>query len=129
MLPAGTTSIAKAILVMFVKDVDSEGTIRIVPVNEDWDENTITHNNAPSFFPDHDATRFLEISKSDKRSFVSIDITELVESQLNFPDSSFGLVIERGFESVIDSRRVDVEFDTKENTRTSHPAVIEIILR
>lgn len=67
-------------------------TYSIFRVTEDWDENTVTFNTAPSFDPT--AVSSLTISDYNEGLFRSWDITSLVDGWVNGAYENYGLWIE-----------------------------------
>ncbi len=55
---------------------------------EDWDENTVTYNTAPSTTDYH--AEYLPISENYSQDYTDIDVTHLVNDMLMYPNTSYG---------------------------------------
>ena len=120
-IPQGITeeNISAAHLRLFVsKAYFKPGALSIHAVSGPWDEETITHFNRPSheFSP---SAGPVPIDKTN--AYVTVDITNLVKDWVAGDLANNGLVI-------IPSNGIVARFDSKENTTTSHPPVLEIML-
>jgi hypothetical protein len=120
-LPNGITSadIEKATLRLFVNDVNSAGSIDIHRVTAAWDELTLSFNSSPTINPVPFAAN-VAFANTDEENFITIDITAELIDWINNPANDFGIaLIPNG---------VSVEFDSKENRRTSHPMELDVAL-
>ena len=115
-LPA-TAEITMAILRMWVNDVDRDGQIAVHLVATDWSEKDISSNTAPGV---GQFITTVAILKNDDNNFVTIDITDTVKGWLKRPETNFGLAL-----LPVDA---DLSVDSKENSATSHPMEIEVVL-
>ncbi len=118
-LPAAITgsNVAKATLTLFVDSVDAAGTVNISVANGSWTEDGVNGNNAPgagALVGDN-----VPISAVDE--YVSVDVTQAVQGWVNGTSNNDGFII-------TPSGGVNVEFDSKENIATSHPATLAITL-
>lgn len=119
-LPTGITSadVSKATLVLFAKSVTATGTINISTVNGSWTESVVTGNNAPTA-----GTAVASgVSVTTAESFLYVDATNAVKGWVTTPGSNNGFLI------TPNDGAVNVNFDSKESTSTSHPAVLVITL-
>ena len=119
-LPAGTTaaSIAKATLIVFVTKVTAAGTVNFSVANGIWTEPGVNGNNAPVA-----ATSVASgVAISTAGDYIAVDATAAVQSWLNGTTNS-GFIITPNM-----GTGVNVSFDSKESTTTSHPAALSITL-
>jgi len=118
-LPAGVTSgqIQKATLTLFVDRVNASGTINIDTASGAWSELTVTGNNNPA--PGAAVATAVTVATTDM--FISVDATAAVQGWITTPNSNNGFMI-------IGNTGTSVQFDSKENSLTSHPATLTIIL-
>jgi hypothetical protein len=119
-LPTGTTAanVGKATLVLFVKTVTASGTVNISTANGSWTESAVNGNNAPVA----GSAVASGVSVSTSESFVYVDATNAVKSWITTPASNNGFII------TPNDGVVNVAFDSKESTSTSHPAALQITL-
>ena len=123
-LPSGIIGddIDKAILIMFADNVSTGGAVRISAVEADWDEDTLIADNTPTFDTESDTSVGFGVATDDETSYVSRHITELVQQWVDGVTPNYGIALD------IDIFDADVAFDTKENRRTGHPMVIDVVL-
>lgn len=117
-LPPGTTasSVSVATLRLFVNKVGAAGAVNFYAANGSWTESGVNGNNAPG--PGTAVATGVPITVAD--SYIAIPVTSLVQSWLTGnPNNGFIITANPG---------TSVFFDSKENTTTSHPAVLEIDL-
>src|SRR5713226_1524522 len=121
-LPNGTTGkqISKASLVLFANGHMTPGKIDVFRVTSGWNEETLDFFNAPSVPLKPEVAGF---QVGEPNSFVMIDVTPLVQAWVDGTLANHGLALVPSSGSSI-----DVTFDSKENTGTSHPARLEIML-
>ena len=117
-LPAGTTAsnISAASLRLFPNTIGFAGSINIYTVNSAWGESTVTGSSGIG--PVTLVAGPIPVSVA--KTFIQIPITLQVQSWLN-GDPNNGLLI-------IGTGSTSVSFDSKENSSTSHPSVLEIDL-
>jgi hypothetical protein len=123
-LPAGTTSadIKQARLRLWVNSSTTAlGSITMTPVTSAWSESTLTNNSSASLtyvlpIPD--------LSVGVTGNFISIDITGFVTNWVagTFPNEGF--VIQPSSTST----SLNLYFDSKESTVTSHEPQLDIVL-
>lgn len=122
-LPRGVddTDIDKAILKLFIGDVNTAGTLTIRQVNQAWQETTIP---AAGIAPALDAgKKTFRVSQGYAGRWVEFDITELVKDWVMLPATNNGLAL-----TVEGASLLDAVIDSKENTATSHQAVLDVVL-
>src|SRR4030095_11685445 len=132
-LSAGTKrdDIAKATVKFYVNKVATAGKLDLYPIMADWDEKTITANNAPPIGPL--ALTTPQISKDAQGNYVLIDITDLVKQW--FDDGSgqnaipnYGFALAPHPVDPNTPQLADINFDSKENAQTSHDALLSVHL-
>jgi hypothetical protein len=123
-LPAGitATNVTEARLRLWVDSSSNTlGSITMTPVTSAWDEFTVTNTTSGGLILSSPKLSNLPInSKSD---FVSIDVTTWVKAWIS------GTLVNEGF--VIDpasTSALNLYFDSKESTQTSHEPRLEIEL-
>lgn len=114
-----STVVERAVVKLWVASVQDEGNIDFHVVLEPWDERTLTAEAPPHVAPGPVATR--SIALSDTNRYVAVDVTSVVQQWLDGSLANHGLAI---LPSATDPVRV--EFDSKENTLTSHPIELEV---
>src|ERR1700733_6684461 len=116
-LPAGVTSaqIQKATLTLFLDHVNAGGSINIDTVSGStpWSELTVTGNSGIS--PGIAVNTSVMTNTTD--TFVSVDATAAVLAWITTPSSNNGFMIQA-------NASTSVQFDSKESTSTSHPAML-----
>lgn len=122
MIPVGITGndVAKATLKLYVNTVTTAGSFDVRRVTGNWDESTITHNNAPALGNTDVAGIVVTSQNADK--FITVDLTQLTKDWLN------GALANNGVALVINGANTNIRFDSKENGQTSHEPKLEIIL-
>ena len=127
-LPAGTTAaqISKATLKLWVNNVKTAGPVSgYVVTGPSWVEGTgtagsgMTSNTAPAV----EATAlFTDWQITSEGNYAAVDLTSLVQSWVAGSAPNYGIALVPG------SSTVDVSFDSKESTTTSHGPQLEIEL-
>ena len=114
--------VAKATLIFWVNTVTSAGALQVIPLTSAWTESGVTSSTAPT----QSATIKTGITTAVSASgyYVLVDITNQVQDWIAAPASNFGLAIEPD----AGAAGTFVMIDSKENTTTSHPAFLDIIL-
>jgi len=123
--PAGTTDadIERATLKLFVSEVNTAGTLTIRRVNQRWGEPTIPAAGVSPVLDLVTPAQTFKISKAYKGHWVLFDITDLVKGWASVPTSNNGIALIVGKGSLLDAA-----IDSKENTTTSHQAVLDVVL-
>jgi trimeric autotransporter adhesin len=118
-IPSGYTGadITKATLKLYVNAVTTAGSFNVDYVNGTWTESTITHNLAPALGTTIVAS--VPLTTADKNQYVLIDITAAVQAWLS-GTSNDGIAL-------VGNSPVNVTFDSKESTTTSHPPELDIV--
>ncbi len=120
-LPPGTTgaTVAKATLIVWADAELHKGAFDVYRVSTAWGEKTITYSTAPALGT-VDAAGVMAAAGAQ---FVSVDLTQLVKDWLNGTEVNNGIALVPSPGSAISAA-----FDSKENTATSHQAVLQITL-
>ena len=117
-LPAGTSaaSVSGASLRLYANKVGPAGSINVSVPTASWSESTVNGFSGPGV----GALIAGPIGVSVAGSYISIPVTSQVQAWLNGAPN-YGFIV-----TAVPS--ASVFFDSKENTTTSHPAVLEIDL-
>jgi len=128
-LPAGTTAsqVSKAVLSLWVNKVTTGGPINVYVVTGTpaWVEGTgasgsgITNGTAPALAPTPLISGWQILKEGN---FAAVDITSQVKSWITTPASNLGIALTPNLSTV------NVSFDSKESTTTSHGPQLEIQL-
>lgn len=114
--------ITQAYLRLWVNSVANAqpGVIEVFQATGDWKESTLTHAGMPMVNPIR--TGAVAVYPESKGHYVSVEITQLVK------DWQYGNGIENFGLALISTPQwpVEVAFDSKESTGTSHPMEIEV---
>jgi hypothetical protein len=118
-LPAGTTAaqVLQARLILFPDLVTTGGTVGIYKVTSAWSEGATTYANKPTIAASADVTASVGVAGT----FHSVSILDLVQSWVTTPSTNHGVELKA-------NGSANITFDSKENTATSHPAVLEVVL-
>jgi len=120
-LPAGLTAaqIQKATLTLFLDHVNSGGSINIdtVSASTPWSELTVTGDSGIS--PGIAVNTSVMTNTAD--TFIALDATSAVQGWITTPSSNNGFMIQA-------NTGTSIQFDSKENTSTSHPATLTVVL-
>ncbi len=118
-LPAGTTSssISKATLIVFVNKLTATGTINFSVANGTWTESGV---NGASGTPVPAAAVASGVAIDNGSDYLAVDATAAVQAWLSGTTNS-GFII-------TPNTGVNVSFDSKESTTTSHSAILSITL-
>jgi len=118
-LPPGVTAsqIAGASLVVYVKSVESPGSLQWAPIGADWTESAVTWSSAPEF----GALGATSAPVTAVSQFVSIDISSLVRQWVAGTQSNFGIALLAAGEG-------QFTLESKDGEGASHSAWIDIAL-
>jgi hypothetical protein len=119
-LPPGTTaaSVSGASLRLFANKIGTAGSISVYAATAAWSESTV---NGLAGAPAPGAFVAGPIAVSVAGTYISIPVTAQVQAWLNGAPNN-------GFIVTATPSTTSLFFDSKENTSTSHPAVLEIDL-
>jgi collagen type VII alpha len=122
-LPVGTTagSIAKATLIVFVTKLGNTGTVNFDTVSAatPWTELGVNGNSGITA----GSVVATSVSINAADDYIAVDATAAVQGWVTTPSSNNGFMITPNT-----GTGVNVSFDSKESTTTSHPAVLVITL-
>ena len=121
-LPAGTlgADVVRAQLWLWVSRVARGGMLDVHSVGGAWSEELLTGANAPG--PGRDEVIGIPVAPQDRYGFLMVDVTAVVREWLDGALENHGLTLSAN------AAGLSVEFDSKENTGTSHEPRLEIIL-
>ena len=132
-LPAGTKgdNVARATVKFYLSKVTTAGKLDVYPILADWDEKTITANNAPQIGPLLLTTQ--QIEKDAQGDYVLIDITDLVKQWLGDGSGqsalpNYGFALSPHPVDPDTPQLADMNFDSKENSQTSHDGMLSVQL-
>lgn len=116
-LPAGATAaqISKAVLRLYCNRVDTAGVVNFSPVNAAWGEYSVTFQTLPAV-----GSPVASAQVSGAGAYVTVDVTALVKGWVSAPATNDGIALT--------ATAAAVEFDSKENDLTAHPAELEVTL-
>ncbi|HEY2040557.1 MAG TPA: DNRLRE domain-containing protein, partial [Edaphobacter sp.] len=114
-LPAGTTTsqISRAVLRLYCNRADTPGAVSLQAINSPWGEYSVTYSNLPGM-----AAASGTLSVNQEGTYLSIDVTALVQGWVATPSSNNGIALT--------SSSAVVQFDSKENDLTGHAPVLDI---
>jgi len=117
-LPTGVTAaqVQQAVLTLFVDRINTPGSIAINLANGSWQELQVSGTNG---FPATGAG-VTTVPLSLANQFITIDVTPFVRGWITTPSSNDGFMLT--------SIGGVAQFDSKENTTTSHPAILSVVL-
>jgi hypothetical protein len=116
-LPVGTTAaqVSGAVLRLYLNRVDTAGQMTVRPVNTAWSEDSVTYATLP---PLGSSIQTVPVSRAG--SYVTVDVTALVQGWINDPASNHGVALAADTASM--------QFDSKENDLSGHAAVLDVTL-
>ncbi len=117
MLPPGTAAsqVSRAVLRLYVNRVTTSGLVALAPVTGAWGEYSVTYTTEPAT-----GSASSVFSATQAGAFVAIDVTSLVQGWIANPATNNGVALSAG--------GAVVQFDSKENDQTSHPATLDVEL-
>ncbi len=120
-LPTGV-SVSKATLRLYIDQVAAPGSFDIFQLNNSWNENTLTYNNAPALGTSATGNQPVAFTASSLNQFVVIDITALVQGWVD------GTIPNNGLALALTTSNGAVAFDSKESIYTSHQPELEVAM-
>jgi hypothetical protein len=120
-LPPGVTasSVRRATLSLWIHMVSTAGSVAIAQVTSPWTEGSATFGNAPTAGAIQGV-----VAVTQAASWVTLDITGLVESWIATPSANYGVQIAPS----ASNPNTVVQFDSKEAVSDAHPARLDIVL-
>jgi hypothetical protein len=116
-IPPGA-SITQASLKLYVNSVTAAGSFNVDYVNGAWSEGTIDWNNAPPLGAALASS--VPVVTADKNQFLLINVTTALQAWLNGTETNNGIAL-------VANGSLNMTFDSKENTTTSHPAELDVV--
>ena len=118
-LPPGTldTQVLRARLILFPDKVAVSGNFSVFEVTSAWTENTVNYATKPSVKSPAVVTTAVTTSSD----YIQIGVTNLVKDWVLTPSANHGL-------ELVASGSTNFSIDSKENTNTSHQAILQIDL-
>ncbi len=116
-LPSSVTSsqVTQATVTFYINQLNTSGLITLSALKHPFNEANINAYSLPSY-----TTTIASFTPSASDSFITVDITPLVQSWISNPSANNGFALT--------TNSASVSFDSKENTTTSHSAVLNILL-
>ena len=117
LLPAGATAaqVQRAVLRVYCNRVTTAGTVSLMPVTGPWGESSVTFATMPGV-----GTPVASLAVTQAGQFVAADVTALVQGWVSAPATNNGVALA--------AAAAAVQFDSKENDESSHPATLEVVL-
>lgn len=116
-LPQGTTAaqVSRAVLRLYCNRVDTSGAVSVQTVAAPWGEYSVTYAGLPGI-----AAAAQSFSVSREATYVSVDVTSMVQGWVTAPSSNNGIALT--------TSAAVVQFDSKENDLTGHAPVLDVTL-
>ena len=103
---------------IYVNSATAGGSFNVDFVNGSWQENKITANLAPALGTTIAAS--VPLTGANKNDFVSVDVTSALQAWLNGTQANDGIAL-------VANNPLSSTFDSKENTKTSHAAELDVV--
>jgi hypothetical protein len=117
-IPSGA-NVSQATLKVYVNAVNKAGSFNVNYINGTWAESTITHNTAPALGAA--VVSNISLATTDKNQYILMDITPALQAWLNGSQSNDGIAL-------VANGTFHASFDSKENTTTSHPPELDVVI-
>jgi hypothetical protein len=117
-IPGGAT-ISKATLKLYLNSVTTAGSFNIDYVNGAWTESKIDRSNAPAL--GGAIASSIPITTAQKNQYVLVDITSAVQAWQSGSQANDGIAL-------VANGSFNATFDSKENTTTSHPPEVDVVV-
>jgi hypothetical protein len=114
--------IQKATLTVFVNKVFASGALDVTGMTFDWQEPVVTYSQVFNLLATLSVVNTVPVTTSD--SYVTFDITSLVNGWVNSPSTNNGVLITAS----ATAPNTVVALDSKEATSTSHAAYLDVTL-
>lgn len=123
MLPPGLDPnvVLRAHLVVFVNRVGAQGQLDVAPILTPWTESSVNESTKPAIGSTIATSNIIAAANT----YIQLDITSQLKSWIAAPFNAHGLALRAG----AGTPGVAVFLDSKENTATSRPALIEIVFQ
>ena len=125
-----STDVARATVKFYVNKVTTPGKLDVYPITTDWDEKTISANNAPRLGPLAFTTPL--IGKDTQGNYFLIDVTELVKRWIGDGSTqtapNYGIALASHPVDADTPQLAELNFDSKENSLPGHDAALNVQL-
>jgi hypothetical protein len=112
--------ILKATLTIFANKVVIGGGVDISQVSSPWAEGSVTFAGRPSAYPPF----AINVPVTTNQQYVTVDVTELVKSWVHGSTPNYGIQVT----AALNNPTTTILLDSKENTSTSHPAYLDVLV-
>ena len=112
--------IQQASMTVYINKVLTAGGVDVALVTSTWGETAVTFNTKPTV----GAPFASNLNTSVTGTYLTFDVTTQVQGWLSVPANNFGVQIS----AAVASPSTQIVLDSKENTATSHPAFLDVVL-
>lgn len=121
-IPPGVIAgqVDKATLLLYTGKLNAAGPIDVHSAASAWTESTVNASNAPAA----GALVAVAVPVTSVGVYIAIDATAIVREWVSGVSPNQGFLVSAS----ASNPSVNVEFDSKENTASSHPAILEVTL-
>jgi len=121
-LPSGLSaaSVSKATMTFYVNSVLTGGGVDISQVSSAWTESGVTFTTRPTYL----APFAINVPVTVSRSYVTVDVTQLVRDWVTGAAGNFGVQLS----AAAGNPSTAIVLDSKENQTTSHPAFLDVVI-
>ncbi|MGA8215862.1 MAG: DNRLRE domain-containing protein [Candidatus Sulfotelmatobacter sp.] len=116
-IPPGAT-VSQATLKLYVNAVATPGSFNVDYVNGTWAEGTITSSLAPAL--GNTIASNVTVTAAQKNQYLLINVTPAVQAWLSASEANDGIAL-------VANNTFNANFDSKENTGTSHAPELDIV--
>jgi len=122
-LPPGLTAanISKATMTFYVNTAAVAGAVDISQVTSAWTESGVNNGNRPTYLSPFASG----VPTAVSRQYVTVDVTQLVTDWVTGFAPNYGVQIS----AAASAPATVIVLDSKENTTTSHPAFLDVVLQ
>jgi TGF-beta propeptide len=117
-IPSGAT-VSQATLKLYVNAVTTAGSFNVDYATGAWSEGTIDASNAPPLGAAIASN--VNVTAADKNQYILVDVTSAVQAWLSGSETNNGIAL-------VANSSFNATFDSKENTTTSHPPELDIVV-
>ncbi len=115
--PLTSSMVSRARLIFFTGTVTTPGTFNVYALTSNWAEGTVTYATKPTV----GATLVGSATVTVGQQFVYVPVTNQVQKWVATPASNFGF-------EIVPSGSTNFSINSKENTNTSHQAILQVDL-
>jgi len=113
--PLAGAQLERATLTIYVNRVMQRGTFEVLPARGRWEEASVTEASFPAV-----GAAVSRVAVNAAATYLSVDVTEVAREWLRTPAANFGLAL------TSPAGGATFLLDSKENSATSQPAVLEL---